>query len=633
MWHTETDLFALLIFLIMLAKRLRMPVRADRQQRTLIAVLHMSILSCVVDYVSSTAMNMADNWLFYEISLTLYYALMPMVTAAWIVYMLLLVADGDRKKLRRRLFLALFPVACYSLTALANPFTGCFFTLTKQMEYTRGPLFWPLSVGFYSAYSAAGLVVLLLNRKKVTPRSNMLFLSTFFVFSIIIPIVQAMHPGLLISEISYAVLYLLCDATVEEEKRNQLVLQIQEQNEALTQAAKAASAASEAKSDFLSRMSHDIRTPLNGIIGMTYLTQKLELPAQARENLEKIGTSSKFLLGLVNDILDMAKMESRAIELHPEPYPFEEFSTYLDAVIRPLCDEKRQTFVLQCAPLPDRTPLVDITRLNRIYFNLLSNAVKYTPEGGTIRLRIDEQDLAPDKTRFTITVCDNGIGMSKAFQAHLFEPFMQENRDDNSEMRGSGLGLAIVKKNVEAMNGTITVESDKGRGTCFTVVIESPCVKKDAAQEQKAEHQKDLGRESAALAGMHVLLCEDHPLNQEIAQALLTEKGVLVQIAEDGQKGVQMFGGSAVGYYDAILMDIRMPVMDGFAAARAIRAMNREDAQTVPILAMTADAFAEDVKKCAEAGMNAHLAKPIDPDALYRVLLDAAAARGTPEPA
>jgi len=380
-----------------------------------------------------------------------------------------------------------------------------------------------------------------------------------------------------------------------------------------------ADTANAAKSDFLSRMSHDMRTPLNGIIGMTYLTEKMDLPPAARDNLGKIDTSSKFLLSLVNDILDMSKMENQTIELHPEPYPYEDFCTYLDAVVRPLCREKQQNFILDTNPLPGYTPLVDITRLNRIYFNLLSNAVKYTPEGGTITVEIRELLLPNERIRFTVTVRDNGIGMSREFQKHLFEPFVQESRDDNSEMRGSGLGLAIVKRTVEAMGGTICVKSEKGKGTEFTVALVSPCVRY-AAVIKKEEPPAD---EYSCLLGKHVLLCEDHPLNQEIARALLTEKGMLVEIAEDGQKGATLFSQSPLHYFDCILMDLRMPVLDGIGAAQTIRAMTRPDARTVPILAMTADAFSDDIRRCLEAGMNGHIAKPIDPPLLYEALCHA----------
>jgi signal transduction histidine kinase len=390
----------------------------------------------------------------------------------------------------------------------------------------------------------------------------------------------------------------------------------------LTEALDDAREANKAKSDFLSRMSHDIRTPLNGIIGMTYLTQKMTLPEAAQENLRKIATSSKFLLSLVNDILDMSKAESREITLHPEPYPYEDFCAYIDAVIRPLCTEKRQKFLLDTMPVQEYTPIIDIMKLNRIYFNLLSNAVKYTPEGGTISLKIREELLSGDNMRFSLTVSDNGIGMSEEFQKSMFEPFTQERRNDTSLTHGTGLGLAIVKRTVEAMNGTITVESKKNEGSSFTVTIVSPCIKRSVLKKKTLENERTASADDfSSLTGKHILLCEDHPLNQEIAKEMLAGKGMIIQIAEDGQKGVEAFSEAPAGYYDCILMDIHMPVMDGYASTKAIRDLNRPDAKTVPIIAMTADAFADDIQKCLSSGMNAHIAKPIDPQKLYLVLL------------
>ena len=626
MWHTETDLFALILFVIMLNKSLRRTGKPDRQQKMLIVVLAVSMLNCFVDYISSTAMNFQDNWLLFESSLTLYFALMPTVTAIWMIYMLMLINDDQSAaRMRRQIVLVLLPVVCYSLVALSNPWNEWFFSLTKEMEYSRGPLFWPLAIGFYSAYSVLGLVILVCNRKKVTPRSNMLFLSTFFVSSIFLLLIQVLIPGCLISELSYAVLFIFCDATVEEERRNQLVQKIQEQNLELAEAAKKAGAASEAKSDFLSRMSHDIRTPLNGIIGMTYLTQKMALPEEAKKNLEKISTSSKFLLGLVNDILDMSKMESQKIELHPEPYFFEDFRMYLEAVIRPLCEEKRQNFVFDAGEIEGLVPIVDITRINRIYFNLLSNAVKYTPEGGTITYRITDAPLPSGRIRIEHHISDTGVGMSAEFQKVLFDPFSQEGRDDNSDKRGSGLGLAIVKKLVDLMDGTIFVRSAPHEGTYFHVCLEFPAVTAKAPAPPAQAALAAAG--SVILRGRHILLCEDHPLNQEIAQTLLEQQGALVEIAENGRLGLEKFAASPLGFYDAILMDLRMPVMDGYQATRKIRALSRADAAAIPILAMTADAFSGDVQKCLDAGMNGHLPKPIDPQKLYEALQRAIAAR------
>ena len=403
------------------------------------------------------------------------------------------------------------------------------------------------------------------------------------------------------------------EVRLQDELKNQL-----EAEKALRREATAANAA---KTDFLSRMSHDIRTPLNGIIGMTYLALEEETAPRVRDCLSKIDTSSKFLLGLINDVLDMSRAESNRIELHPEPYPIDEFNDYLDAVIRPLCSEKGQSFVLdEKNTLADYIPLADKLRMNQIIFNLLSNAVKYTPEGGTIPYRVVGRAPAPGRIAVDHEISDNGIGMSEDFQRILFEPFSQESRDDNSAARGSGLGLAIVKKLVDLMGGTISVKSRIGKGTTFSLHLEFDAVPAAALAEAGRACGDVSADQAFSLSGRHVLLCEDHPLNQEIVRELLEQKGAFVEIAVNGKRGVDLFAGSPMRYYDVILMDIRMPVMDGFAATQAIRALDRPDAACVPIVAMTADAFSEDVKKCLACGMDAHLAKPIDPALLEQTI-------------
>ena len=395
-----------------------------------------------------------------------------------------------------------------------------------------------------------------------------------------------------------------------------------EQETQLRAALDAARQANEAKSDFLSRMSHDIRTPLNGIIGMTYLTEKLDLPEQARENLRKIDVSSKFLLSLINDILDLTKAESAKLELHPEPYLPHEFDDYMDSVFRPLCESKNQRLIIETHPAVGVVPLFDKLRINQILFNLLSNAVKYTPEGGTISYRADFGK--PDENGrldVEMEIRDNGRGMSRGFQQHLFEPFSQEHRQDTSDARGSGLGLAIVKRLVDLMGGTVTVCSRPGEGSSFIVRMTVDSV--PAPGQEMPETELLPGREAGSLTGKHVLLCEDHPLNQEIAAALLRGWKMTVSIAEDGKAGLELFRKSSPGFYDVILMDIRMPVMNGYEAVAAIRALNRPDAKKVPILAMTADAYTEDVQKCLDEGMNGHIAKPIEPEKFYRTLVSA----------
>jgi signal transduction histidine kinase len=376
-----------------------------------------------------------------------------------------------------------------------------------------------------------------------------------------------------------------------------------------------ADAANNAKSEFLSRMSHDMRTPLNGIIGMTYLTEKMELPDGARENLKKIDISSNFLLRLINDLLDMTKAESGKIELHPEPYPAAEFMRYIDAVVRPLCESKNQQLDISVTVPEGCVPLFDKLRINQVVFNLLSNAVKYTNENGKITYTSRGELLSDGRLKIHIEVNDNGIGMSEKFQKIIFTPFTQESRDDNSESRGSGLGLAITRRLVELMDGSISVDSTLGKGSTFSVDLKVGCTKDNSAAGKAGDGKASVAQ--STLEGRHVLLCEDHPLNQEIACALLREKKMTVDVASDGRTGADMFNNTPVGYYDVILMDIRMPVMDGYAATRTIRAFDRPDAKTVPILAMSADVLVDDVQKCLDNGMNGHIAKPIDPKTMF----------------
>lgn len=383
-------------------------------------------------------------------------------------------------------------------------------------------------------------------------------------------------------------------------------------SEQLQMAKREADRANRAKSEFLSRMSHDIRTPMNTIINLTSLVkEEIDDKEAALCDLEKVETSNVFLLALINDILEMSRIEQGRIELHPENYSYQEFSNYLSSTFEPLCKSKNIRFILT-ENGENIDIYVDKVRLNQVCFNLLSNAVKYTPAGGTVSFIVEHEEIRNGKMPCTFLVSDTGIGMSKEFQTHMFDAFEREFNSPDT-VQGSGLGLSIVKEIVVLMGGTMTVESEQGKGTSVCVQLDLEIATKKQQIEVTSQIDLDI------LQGCHVLVVEDHPLNQQIAQRLLQKVGTSVTLANNGQEAVECFKQHGEEY-DAILMDMRMPVMDGLCAARTIRKLPETWAKTIPIIAITANAFKEDRDEAAAAGMNAHLAKPIDPPLLYETL-------------
>ena len=397
--------------------------------------------------------------------------------------------------------------------------------------------------------------------------------------------------------------------------------QEQEQLRRTKEALGLAEQANRAKTEFLSRISHDIRTPISIISSMTdFAHEDRGDPEKLEHDLEKIRTANSFLLSLINDVLDISKIDSGKIGLNPEPYPYEEYISNIRNMFGPLCREKNIRFVTG-SQRNRGVILADKVRLNQIVLNLLSNAVKYTPEGGTVTYRSESEDLPGGKVRFAFEIEDTGIGMSGEFQKIMFEPFMQEYDNPNrpKAQNGTGLGLSIVKRMVDLMGGTIAVKSELGRGTTIRCSMLFPDARFGQDGEKASGSAQKLPEEPPVLSGK-VLLAEDNDINAEIAARILEGFGLTTDRAENGETAVRKFSASAPGEYRAVLMDIQMPVMNGYEAARAIRALPRTDAQPVPILAMTANAFADDVARCLEAGMNGHIAKPIDPKVLGREL-------------
>jgi signal transduction histidine kinase len=397
--------------------------------------------------------------------------------------------------------------------------------------------------------------------------------------------------------------------------------QEQEQLRRMSQALRTAEAANTAKSEFLSRISHDIRTPMNVISGMTgFALEDMDDREKLREDLRKIQSANQFLLSLINDILDISKIDSGKIELHPEPYPYEDYISNIRSMFEPLCRKKSIAFSVE-SRLCGGVIMADRIRLNQISLNLLSNAVKYTPEGGAVSCITRSRRTPGGRIGLDIEVRDTGIGMSEDFQKRMFDEFTQENSETGKNLgeSGTGLGLAIVRRIVDLMGGKISVKSAPGRGTDITVSLEFP----EAAPGAPAKIPRAADRQSGGApraAGGKVLVAEDYPMNAEIAVRLLESFGYRTQTVENGAAAAAAFSASAPGEFAAILMDIQMPVMNGYEASRFIRDMMRPDAASVPIIAMTADAYAEDVERCLAAGMNAHAAKPLDPEKLRATL-------------
>ena len=424
---------------------------------------------------------------------------------------------------------------------------------------------------------------------------------------------QSTPRALLYTLIAYVVV-LLCINRIRwraaQRAQAEFAERLQHKNQQLSVAVQEADRANAAKTSFLSRMSHDIRTPLNGIIGL------LEIDAahpDDRElvdsNREKMRVSANHLLSLLNDVLQMSKLESGEIVLGHEPIDLNRLSAEVMTIISQRAAESGITMENDRHSEPVSTPWVygSPLHLRQIFLNIYTNCIKYNKLGGSITTLFQCVEKDEKTVTYRWTISDTGIGMSEEFLGRIFDPFTQEKTDARSIYQGTGLGMAIVRGLVEQMHGSIEVGSTLGVGSTFTITIPFEIAE---SVEVKPARRNDV--EQADTHGLHLMLAEDNDLNAEIAKMLLEDAGVIVTVVGDGQQAVSLFQEEPAGTFDVILMDIMMPVMDGLTATKTIRALDRPDARTIPIIAMTANAFEEDAKKCLAAGMNAHLAKPLD---------------------
>ena len=381
-------------------------------------------------------------------------------------------------------------------------------------------------------------------------------------------------------------------------------------------AAKKAEAANRAKTEFLQRMSHDIRTPINGICGLINMADHCADDMEKQtEYRTKVKEASNLLLELVNDVLDMSKLESGEVILEEIPFDLSRISREVLVVIEQMAAEQNIRIVWEKKEIIHRDLIGSPGYVKRVMMNILSNAVKYNRENGHIYLSCMEiPSEQPGMTTMEFICRDTGIGMTEEFQKHIFEPFAQEHAGSRTKFVGTGLGMPITKKLVEKMNGTISFESKEGTGTTFVIRIPFQI---DADMKDRTETEE---KTETSIQGLHVLLTEDNELNMEIAEFVLQNEGAVVTKAWNGQKAVDIFRKNRPGEFDVILMDIMMPVMNGYEAAKMIRSLDREDAKVIPIIAMTANAFTEDKMRAKEAGMDEHIAKPVDGKLLVKVI-------------
>ncbi len=545
------------------------------------------------------------------------------VSLAFSIFIWQLIKNKDQKPdVVLKIYWALEAVTIGALTL--NLHFGWFYSFDSGNGYSRGPYY---RITHVAAIAALAVVLWLLLRYHHRFSKNQKFLVwSYLILMAGATIYESMSFGLSLQTYAQTLSALIAFLIGEIELRQELLLtqeKLKQSNQELQEEENKAEAASVAKSNFLFNMSHDIRTPMNAILGYTQLIKReLSKPGELDQTKllnyqEKVEHSGNLLLSIINNVLDMARIESGKAELNEEYCDTATIAAELMSVFESDV-QKKQLHMKSDWQVPHRYLMVDQTKLKEIFLNLVSNAIKYTPEGGTITIRAVE--LPCDRAGYLcikMEIEDTGIGMSKEYLPKLFEPFTRERNSTTTRVIGTGLGMPIVKKLVELMGGSIAVESELGKGTKFTLILyhrlaDGPY----APQETEISEEK----KKTILRGKHILLAEDNDLNAEIAQTILEESGLLVDRVEDGVQCVAAIEQKPAGSYDLILMDIQMPNLDGYQATQTIRNLTDPEKANLPIVAMTANAFQEDREKALSVGMNDHIAKPVDLKKIEEVL-------------
>ena len=616
-----TNTFFMLIILLIILIRSKSAFQRKSNRKPCLLLISTTMCYVLMDgiFIACDLTEECPNSVFSTAVLIFYlaYSALPIV---WHLFVRSFVGTSFNSTLRK---LEYIPAVVLAAFILITPFTGALYSIADDGSYIRGPLFTAYSVLnlFYYVEPLLDTIVIHLRHdeaKEKYYRQSMLIsfvpLLATLINSFAIPIYQ-IYPFQPICAVIVALLAFCYIASMDSDFARQ------KNSEQIQSALQKAEDANLAKTKFLSNMSHDIRTPMNAIINLSELAQKEQDINVVREYLSKIEIAGNFLLGLIGDILDVSRIENGKLQLNKENLTRAEFLKTVETVARPLMDARHINFHLELRP-GAYTIHVDKLRFNQIFFNLLSNAAKFTPEGGDVWFEVSNLKTKGNMLTIKFVVRDNGIGMSDEFLQHIFEPFAREHSQLNSKVTGTGLGLSIVKSLVDAMGGTISVTSKLGEGTEFVVLFDAEIVSEDNGSAVTApDESKVLPEQADKLKGMRVLLAEDNELNTYVARIILEGFGCVVATATNGQEAIDAFNASEPFSFNAILMDVRMPVMDGFKASQLIRSSNRTDSASIPIIAVTADVFEEERQLIGKMGMNYYLPKPLDSRQLYDALL------------
>ncbi|MBQ8822317.1 MAG: response regulator [Lachnospiraceae bacterium] len=511
------------------------------------------------------------------------------------------------------------PLTVLVILIVSNHWTGSIFSFDAAGQYVRGSLFQYqfMAAYFYFVWAILLTVQRCMLSKSENDHQKCRSVISFTIIPFLLGVAQSVLPTKPYFSMAYTIavigMFIFITSHDKEKMEKEKAKREAEHNRLLQQALAEAQIANKAKSTFLFNMSHDIRTPMNAIIGFNEIAREnVQDTARVEDCLEKMDVASKHLLRLINDVLDMARIENGKIDLELAPCSISKLVGETRAMFMPEMDKKTIRFTTAMHNVKYDFVQADILRTRQIIFNILSNAMKYTKDGGEVWFTVEESEMSIEGyVTLTMVVKDTGIGMSEEFQKNVFGMFERERTATQSGVQGTGLGLAITKKLVDIMDGKISVQSKEGEGTTFTVEI--------PLQVAEAFVEEEKSFTGSCYEGKKLLVVEDNEMNQEIATVILEGHGFCVEVCGDGEKAVERVKASHPGEFDLILMDIQMPIMDGYQATRAIRALEDKEKASIPIVAMTANAFQKDKRDAFEAGMNGHISKPISIEQIQEV--------------